>query len=434
MTDFVVSAAIWIPGVIAMVTLILFSGFFSASETALFFLSRDEIRSFAKGTPNQRMVASLMANPDRVLTAILFWNLLINLACFSVGLVTMHKLSHGGFTRVAAILGIVNLAGVIIFGEVLPKSSAVVFRRSVAPVISWPLAFAVAFLDPVIPHLGVLAQSLRRAFWPHVSHEPHLSPTDLEQAIDASAAHGNDMLDIEQQVLHNVLDLSEIRVEEVMRPRSHCLIVRPDETFETLTRSTKDIDYLLIQEPGDDHVSRAVPLGGISADTGRTFRQLAESVIYVPWCASLAYVLSELQRQYCGVAVIVHELGEMTGVVTYEDILETMLTESPSRTRRILRREPIIAIGPGRFHADGLVTIRYLAAQLRADFDPEEDAQYTINGMFHDQLDRLAVIGDVVVWKNWRLTVIDSTVRGRMRVLVESAIVSPESSSEEAGS
>jgi putative hemolysin len=323
---------------------------------------------------------------------------------------------------------------VIVFGEVLPKSAAVAFRRSVAPIISWPLAFAVAFLDPVIPHLGELAQSLRRAFWPHVSHEPHLSPTDLEQAIDASAAHGSDMLDIEQQVLHNVLDLSEIRVEEVMRPRSHCLIVRPDETFETLTRSTKDIDYLLIQEPGDDHVSRAVPLGGISADTGRTFRQLAESVIYVPWCASLAYVLSELQRQYCGVAVIVHELGEMTGVVTYEDILETMLTESPSRTRRILRREPIIAIGPGRFHADGLVTIRYLAAQLRAEFDPDEDAQYTINGMFHDQLDRLAVIGDVVIWKNWRLTVIDSTARGRMRVLIESAAATPETSSEEAGS
>jgi putative hemolysin len=109
MTDFVVSAAIWVPGVIVMVTLILFSGFFSASETALFFLSRDEIRSFAKGTPNQRMVASLMASPDRVLTAILFWNLLINLACFSVGLVTMHKLSHGGFTRVAAFLALLIL-------------------------------------------------------------------------------------------------------------------------------------------------------------------------------------------------------------------------------------------------------------------------------------------------------------------------------------
>ncbi len=431
MSDFVTTAAIWFPGVVAMSMLILCSAFFSASETSLFFLSRDEIRSFGKGSTNQRLVAGLMSNPDRVLTAILFWNLLINLACFSVGLVTMHKLSQGGFTRVAASLGIANLVAVIILGEVVPKSLAVVFRRRLAPFFSWPLAFTVTVLDPVIPLLGRFAQSLRRAFWPEVQNEPHLRPEDLEQAIDASAAMGADMLDLEQQILHNVLDLSEIRVEEVMRPRSHCLVVRPDDSFETINYSLREVDYLLIQEDSQDHVSRAVPLGAVTASTGRKFRQLAEAVIYVPWCASLAYTLSELQRQYCGVAVIVHELGEMVGVVTYEDILETMLTESPSRTRRILRREPIIAIGLNRYHADGLVTLRYLAGRLRVEFDPEEDEQYTVNGLLHDALQRLAIVGDVVPWKNWRIAVIDASARGRVRVLIEPLPMGSEDSGAE---
>jgi CBS domain containing-hemolysin-like protein len=419
MSDFVASVSIWLPGVIVMLALVLVSGFCSASETALFFLSRDEIRSFSQGTGRQKMAASLMSSPDRVLTAILFWNLLVNLAYFSLGLVVMHKLSHGGFTRVAAVLGVANLLGIIAFGEVLPKSLAAEFRCQLAPLVSWPLALMVAALDPVIPLLGQVAKSLRLAFWHEIKQEPHIHPEDLEQAIDASAAMHSDMLDIEQQVLHNILDLSEIRVEEVMRPRNHCLIVRPDDTFETLKRSIQDVDYLLIQEPTDDHVSRVVALSGISTETHRRFRQLSEAVIFVPWCASLAWTFSELQRQYCGVAVIVHEMGEMVGVVTYEDILETMLTESPSRTRRILRREPLIPIGPGRYHADGLVTLRYLASHLRVEFDPDEDSQYTINGLFHDQLERLAVMGDVVVWKNWRLTVIDVAARGKVRVLVE---------------
>ncbi len=419
MSDFAESISLWLPGVIAMAALILLSGFFSASETAFFFLSRDEIRSFGKGSGRERMVAALMANPDRLLTAILFWNLLINLAYFSVGLVTMHKLSHNDFNRVAAALGIGNLVGIIVCGEVFPKSIAVAFRQKVSPLVSWPLAFAVAALDPIIPVLSQIALSFRRAFWPDVKHESHLNPQDLEHAIDASAAIGADMLDIEQQVLHNVLDLSEIRVEEVMRPRSHCLIVGPDDSFETLTPSIQNVDYLLIQEPTEDHVSRAVALGGISSVENRRFRQFAENVIYVPWCASLSFTLTELQRQYCGVAVVVHELGEMVGVVTYEDILETMLTESPSRTRRIMRREPLITIGPNRYHADGLVTLRYLASKLRLDFDPDQDGQYTINGLLHDELERFGVVGDVVYWKNWKFTVIETAARGKVRLLIE---------------
>lgn len=419
MSDFAESIAIWLPGSIAMLLLTVLSGFFSASETSLFFLSRDEIRGFASGSGRQRMVASLMANPDRVLTAILFWNLLINLACFSVGLVVMSRLSQGGYTRVAAALGIINLIGVIVFGEVLPKSSAVAFRQGLAPLVSWPLAFAVALLDPVVPVLGSVAHSLRRAFWPHVTAESHLSSEDLEHAVDGSAALGADMLDLEQQVLHNILDLSEIRVAEVMRPRNHCQFVSPADTFETLAHPVQDADYLLVQEPQEDHVSRAVVLGGITVEPGRAFGTLAEPVIYVPWCASLAYTLSELQRNYRSVAVVVYELGEMAGVVTYEDILETMLTESPSRTRRILRREPVISIGNNRFHADGLTTMRYLAGRLRVEFDPAEDGQSTINGFFHDQLERFGEIGDVLAWRNWKMTVIDATPRGKLRVLIE---------------
>ena len=59
-----------------MAGLVLASGFFSSSETALFYLSRDDLRAFRVGPRRQRLVASLLANPDRLLTAVLFWNLL----------------------------------------------------------------------------------------------------------------------------------------------------------------------------------------------------------------------------------------------------------------------------------------------------------------------------------------------------------------------
>ena len=84
-----------------MLTLVFCSAFFSSSETAFFFLSRDQIRRFSQGNSRQRMVSSLLADPDRLLTAVLFWNLLINLAYFAVGIVIMHRPNDEGYPAAA---------------------------------------------------------------------------------------------------------------------------------------------------------------------------------------------------------------------------------------------------------------------------------------------------------------------------------------------
>ncbi len=410
-----------------MLALLTCSAFFSASETAFFFLSRDQIRRFTIGNGRQRMVAALMADPDRLLTAVLFWNLVINLAYFSVGIVVVQKLSTDGFTFVAGVLSILNLMGMIVVGEVLPKSTAVVFRETIAAAASWPLAAAVAVLDPVIPSLGRIARVLRRSFWPHVRHEPHLQPEDLEKAIDASATFTTELLDIEQQVLHNILDLNELAVEEVMRPRNLSVAVAPEDTLQSLSvAAIANTDYLLIKEPDSEIFTRAVALARVTGRADMTFAELAEPVVYVPWCASLAYVLAELRNRYSSVAVVVHEHGEIVGTVSYEDLLETVLSDAPSRTRRVLRREPMIEIGENRYHAEGLVTLRYLCRHLRIPFDGEDDTLNTLAGLFHDELERIPVVGDRVVWEGWIFTAIEVTPRGQLRALIAAAEYSPD--------
>ncbi|MEZ6128096.1 MAG: CNNM domain-containing protein [Planctomycetaceae bacterium] len=420
MSEFVESVGIWLPGTVLMLALVLCSAFFSASETAFFFLSRDQIRRFGAGNSRQRMVATLMADPDRLLTAVLFWNLLINLAYFTIGIVVIQKLTAGQFRMVAAVLGVLNLVGMIVLGEVTPKSVAVVFRQQIAPVASWPLAAAVRILDPVIPLLGRIAQILRRAFWPHVVPEPHLQPEDLEKAIDASAALASELLEAEQQVLHNILDLNEVFVEEIMRPRNLSITVAPEETLDTLSASSiAHVDYLMVKEDDNDTFRRSVALSRITGRTTATFAELSESVIYVPWCASLAYVLAELRNRYSSVAIVVHEHGEMVGTVNYEDLLETIFSDSPSRTRRILRREPLITIGDNRYHAEGLVTLRYLYRHLRISFDADEEALNTLAGLFHDELERLPQVGDCIRSNGWRFTAIEVSPRGQLRALIE---------------
>ena len=420
MSEFAESVHIWLPGAMLMLGLVLCSAFFSASETAFFFLSRDQIRRFGAGNARERIVAALMADPDRLLTAVLFWNLVINLAYFTVGIMVMHRLTSDGHRLVAGVLGVLNLVGMIVLGEVTPKSLAASFRQRIAPVASWPLAAAVRVLDPVIPLLGRIARVLRRSFWPHVLHEAHLQPEDLERAVDASAVLTSELLEIEQQVLHNILDMNEVMVEEVMRPRNLSVSVSPHETLEALSASSiAHVDYLMVKDEASELFTRAVALSRVIGRTTATMDELAEPVIYVPWCATLAHVLSELRNRYSSVAIVVHEHGEMLGSVTYEDLLETVFSDSPSRTRRVLRREPLIEIGENRYHGEGLMTLRYLYRHLRVSFDAEEEALNTLAGLFQDELERLPQVGDRITCHGWIFTAIEVSPRGQLRALIE---------------
>ena len=211
---------------LAMLLLLCVSAFASACETAMFYLSPDELRTMRVGRSRERAVAALMNNPNRVLTAVLFWNLITNMTYFAVSVVMAGRLSRAGFGTAAGLSGLLALALMIMFGEVIPKSVAVVFRRRIAVLGAWPLAFLIRLLDPVAPPLVSLTAGLRRAFWPHLVPEPLLNATDLERAVEAST-QSREVVQKERQVLHNVLDLSEIRVEEAMRPRGSFRIMTP---------------------------------------------------------------------------------------------------------------------------------------------------------------------------------------------------------------
>ena len=130
-------------------------------------------------------------------------------------------------------------------------------------------------------------------------------------------------------------------------------------------------------------------------------------------------MLTQLEGQYRAVAVVVHEHGEMVGILPYEDIIASVLSESPSRTKRMLRREPLLKVDSNRYHAEGLVTLRYLARRLRITLTEHDESLYTLAGLFQDRLEQIPICGDQLLWHGWVLTAIDVTDRGLVRVLAE---------------
>ena len=401
-----------LPGVLVMGPLTVGSGFFSGSETALFYLSRDELRRMRTGSAAERTASRLLQNPDRLLTAVLFWNLVINVAYFAVSLVTAKRLVTGGHSSLGGVLSLLSLCSIILLGEVIPKSLAVSLRYPVAVIAAWPLAVAVRILDPILPWLELTTSAVRRVFWPQLRPEPYLQTEDLERALETSEL-GFELAHLEQSILQRVLDLSEMTAEELMRPRNTLKLWLAPVHLADVQSDLSRLDFLYLRDEDDETIHAAVPVRNLSHFPEKHLEKLAEPVIYFPWCGTLSDVLTQLRTRLSTVAVVVNEYGEMIGVITESDILDTLLNPESSRARRLLNREPIQSTSDGKIQVHGLTTLRYLARHLGIDFEAGDDGLLTVSGLLHEELQRFPLVGDKCRWEGYELHVIEAAALGR---------------------
>lgn len=391
--------------------LILASGFFSCSEAALFSLDVRERRQLATGRSAARIALRLLDDPDRLLTAVLFWNLFVNLVYFAIGSMISLRLERADRSAEAAAVAAAALLMLITFGEMLPKTLAVLIPRQTAVVVAVPLAAMARLLDPILPALRTANLLSRRLFCPAFRPEPYLQVGDLERAVQLSTGNAA-LLKQEQQVLENIVLLSDIRVEELMRPRMNCRVFRPPVSLADLGGQITPSGYLLVAETDSDEVAGAVALKNLSQVPAENLERLAHAVTYVPWCTTVAAALDAIFRGPCGVAAIVNENGETIGILSQDDILNAVFSPAGSRAERILDRKPIRLIEPGLWHVSGMTSLR----RLRRHFDLEcpPSTSVTVAGVVQAVLERIPEAGDVCVWGPFEFRVLEAPPRGPM--------------------
>ena len=316
-----------LPWLVAMVVLMGCSAFFSGSEAALFFLRPRDRRQMHTGTPAEQTAAHLLTQPDRLLSAVLFWNLVVNVTYFAIASIVSMSLNanpQGGRSE-AVVFALVTLLTIIFFGEMLPKCVAVLSARKISSLVSIPLATLVRLIDPLMPALRTVTLLSRRLLWPGFVPEPYLEVSDLERAIELSTTDAS-LAEQEQHVLHNIVGLSEIRVDEWMRPRMQFKSFRPPVALADLEGRLTRSGYLLITEADSDEVTGAIPLKEMVRIPTAHLERHAEPVIFVPWCATAADALNRMLTRDRDVAAVVNELGETVGIVTLEDLLGAIFT------------------------------------------------------------------------------------------------------------
>ena len=374
----------------------------------------------ATGSPGQRMAARLMGDPDRLLTAVLFWNLVVNIAYFALSSIVAIKIDESETLGQGAAFAFAafSLLAIIFFSEMLPKSVAVLIPRSLATTVSYPLSIAVRVADPLMPVLKSVNLISRRLMFPKFQTEAYMDVSDLERAIIIS---GNDeaLIKQEQTVLRNIVTLSEIRIDEWMRPRTQFVTFRPPVSLKDLRAKVPASGYLLVSEPESEEIEKAIRLDNQYNLPDENVERFAEPVQYLPWCATVADALEKMSHRDREVTVVVNEFGDTIGILTIEDILETAFTYAPSRSKRILDLNPIHPIEPGKWVISGMLSVRQLSKKL--DIQLPETQSVTMGGIIQEIMQRLAVAGDECNWGPFHLKVLEAPERGNL--LIEMTLV-----------
>ena len=394
---------------IAMLPLLLgLSGFFSGSETALFALTVNERMSMRRsGGRGTRAVEALLVNQRMLLITILIGNMTVNVLYFVVTSVVLMKRDVGVLN--AVLFAATFLLALILIGEVTPKLVANTRRTAFANLASPLLLTFHQAISPLRIVLDrVVVGPLSRLTSP-AGRPPELDEHELSALLDVSSI-GGVIDDQEQQILQDVIRLSQLKVRDVMTPRVRVAAVPIGATYEQVrelaekTRLTKFPVY----DQNIDHILGLLPVRQFllepphRRDDREAIERLLTPAHYVPETARLDQLLDRFRETHTQLAVVVDEYGGTSGVVAAEDVVEELVGDITSSEDRG-GIEPPEQIKPAQWRVDGATPIHDWAEAFGASLVSPQVA--TLGGLLLVTLGRAPLVGDHIELSNVRLEV-----------------------------
>ncbi|MFM1830048.1 MAG: Magnesium and cobalt efflux protein CorC [Planctomycetota bacterium] len=397
---------------LALLPLLVASGFWSGSETVVFGLTgadRDWLRRQHPVVSDQ--VDRLLAEPRGVLVTILVGNNIVNTVYFVISSSLAMRIQGGAWVEVMA--AVVSLLLLVIVGETLPKLASNLGRRRLVCVLAGPLLLMHRILGPVRRLLdGVVVAPLVRLAGPprHGRVDLH----ELGELLTLSQRRGI-LAGEESAAIRRVTLLGRRRVREVMTPRVFVEWVRRDATHAEIEAEARRCRRrrLLVADPDLDHVVGWLDVRSFLLDARGTRTPMSEHLVpasFVPELAAIDQLLDWFQRSGQRLAVVVDEFGGTAGLVTLRDAIGEIgghEAEAP--------HEGWVEMADGAWIGPGDADLAEAFGRFGAA-EPESISD-TVAGAIMERLGRVAAEGDEVDLSGWTLGVLrmDGTRIDRVR-------------------
>ncbi len=394
--------------IIGFVVLFFLSAFFSGAETSITATGTGKLRTFIE-TGKYRYLNStfqwLIDDTQEALTVCLIANNIVNISASA--LASGIALEIFGPAAVVAVVPVMTVL-IVIFGEILPKSAAMVYSENVL-IVAAPILRVLAFL------ISPLAWAMKKCvtaigFLLHINlggQQVFVTRDEIEQLVkigeESGALEAN-----ERRMIDGIIDFDETRVHEIMIPRTDMIAIAADSTLEEAVKVFIDEGHsrIPVYEESPDNIIGILyvkdTLKNLSAgDLSSGVRELLRKPIFVPETIRTPELLENMRREHKHIAVIVDEYGGVAGIVTMEDILEQIVGEIQDEYDE--EAPEIQKLDDGSYMVQGIMSLEDLNEELGTDFH-SDDAEtigglvLTISGSFPDE-------GEIFYYEGWTIRV-----------------------------
>lgn len=377
---------------VALVILVGFSAFFSASETAFSSLNQIRLKSRAEdGDSSAARVLNMAEQYDKLLSTILIGNNIVNIAAASIGTILFTQML--GAERGATMSTIVLTIIVLIFGEVTPKSLAKEMPEKVATAVS---PFLVLLMSLMTPLTWLFTQWKKLlGHFVHSGEADTITEGELMTMV-SEAENDGELTDRESELIRSAIEFDDVEVEEILTPRVDVVAVEDDIPLEELAQTFAESGYsrLPVYHGTIDNIIGVVHEKDFYIARLKKATKIDDLVVptlYTTGSTQISQLLRTLREQHHHLAVVVDEYGGTEGIITLEDILEELVGEIWDEHDEVT--EDFRKQSDGSWLVSGSASVDDLYEEL--DLPEEEDIDSnTVNGLVQEKTCHLPKVGD----------------------------------------
>jgi len=386
--------------------LFLASAFFSATETAFFALRRVDLLKWKReGNRVAAIIERMLERPSRLITSIFIGNELVNVSISSVTAALLIPVigTHGEIVALA-----VGTFGILILGDITPKCIVWPRAPSFALFAARPMHWFSRIVAPVRFLMEKMAEAILRLMGSRLSASGQrgVSEREFRALVDAGEQSGT-IERAERELIHNIFEMTERRVGEIMTPLADVHMVPTDLPRGELLAQARRYrrSRIPVYEGTRQNVLGILYLremlhGMTEGEPEDDWQGLVRPPFVVPTSKKLPLLLREFQKMKIHLALVVDEFGEMVGIVTLEDLLEELFGEIREEHDR--DEEEAVRRPDGSFLVLGKMPIHRFNERFSASLaDQEWD---TVAGMLLHEFSRLPGRGDSIVLGRFRFT------------------------------
>lgn len=394
------------PDLVLVVFLLFLSALTSACETALLSLTPAQVRTLVEDqVKGAGYLAKLKQAHHKTLITILVLNNFLNIAASALTTVVMTRIF--GDAGIGIALGALTVV-LIIFGEIIPKSIATSYAKTIGPLIAMPLYFVGVALTPLIYVLDWLVNSMLKL----LGAQHHIQVTDEELIAMASIGAEEGSIDKQElELIENALEFNDIRAEEIMTPRVHIDALPENYHLDDATEFMVNHTHSRIPVYRDsiDHIVGILSIKTLlkahheeDEPESVSLRQIdLLTPLKLPASVHVKELFHQFKKKRQHMAILLDEFGGTAGLVTMEDLLEELVGDIEDE--QDTEEENIKKLGENDYELSGRTELDDLTKLTGLEFEHPE--YKTVSFLIMDTLGYLPREGQSLTVGGWQFTV-----------------------------